>query len=91
MVGANSEGAEHRILPVTALPTLVSQSFHGGERGQPTSVSVHERKSNYGDGLRNSRSLGWENLQRRKWHPTLVFLPGKFHGQKSLVGCKKLA
>ena len=23
---------------------------------------------------------------RRKWQPTLVFLPGKFHGQKSLVG-----
>ena len=22
----------------------------------------------------------------RKWHPTLVFLPGKFHGQRSLVG-----
>ena len=23
---------------------------------------------------------------RRKWLPTLVFLPGKFHGQRSLVG-----
>ena len=23
---------------------------------------------------------------RRKWQPTPVFLPGKFHGQKSLVG-----
>ena len=23
---------------------------------------------------------------RRKWHPTPVFLPGKFHGQRSLVG-----
>ena len=23
-------------------------------------------------------------LGRRKWQPTLVFLPGKFHGQKSL-------
>ena len=22
----------------------------------------------------------------RKWHPTLVLLPGKFHGQRSLVG-----
>ena len=21
-----------------------------------------------------------------KWHPTLVFLPGKFHGQRSLMG-----
>ena len=25
-------------------------------------------------------------LWRRKWQPTLVFLPRKFHGQKSLVG-----
>ena len=24
---------------------------------------------------------------RRQWHPTLVLLPGKFHGQRSLVGC----
>ena len=23
---------------------------------------------------------------RRKWKPTPVFLPGKFHGQKSLAG-----
>ena len=23
---------------------------------------------------------------RRKWHPTPVFLPGEFHGQRSLVG-----
>ena len=23
---------------------------------------------------------------RRKWHPTLVFLPGKSHGQRSLAG-----
>ena len=32
---------------------------------------------------------------RRKWQPTPVFLPGKFHGQGSLAGyspsgCKKL-
>jgi len=24
---------------------------------------------------------------RRQWHPTPVLLPGKFHGQRSLVGC----
>ena len=24
---------------------------------------------------------------RRKWQPTKVFLPGKSHGQRSLVGC----
>ena len=26
-------------------------------------------------------------LQRRRWHPTPVLLPGKSHGCKSLVGC----
>ena len=25
--------------------------------------------------------------QRRQWHPTPVLLPGKSHGQGSLVGC----
>ena len=27
--------------------------------------------------------MGW----RRKWQPTQVFLPGKSHGQRSLVNC----
>ena len=25
--------------------------------------------------------------RRKKWQPTLVFLPGKSHGQRSLAGC----
>ena len=29
------------------------------------------------------RKIPWS----RKWQPTLVFLPGKPHGRKSLVGC----
>ena len=37
------------------------------------------------------RKISW----RRKWQPTLVFLPGESHGQRSLVdynpwGCKEL-
>ena len=37
---------------------------------------------------RRSRSNPWvEKIPwRRKWQPTPVFLPGKSHGQKSLVG-----
>ena len=27
------------------------------------------------------------HIRRRWWHPTPVLLPGKFHGQRSLVGC----
>ena len=30
--------------------------------------------------------LGWLRPWRRKWQPIPVFLPGKFHGQRSLVG-----
>ena len=26
-------------------------------------------------------------VQRRQWHPTPALLPGKSHGQRSLVGC----
>ena len=37
----------------------------------------------------------WEIPWRGDWQPTLVFLPGEFHGQRSLVGyspydCKEL-
>ena len=32
------------------------------------------------------RSLVRKILWRREWLPTLVFLPGKSHGQRSLVG-----
>ena len=30
--------------------------------------------------------LGWENTLEKEWQPTAVFLPGKFHGQRSLLG-----
>ena len=33
------------------------------------------------------QSLGRENPWRRKWQPTPVSLPGKSHGQRSLVDC----
>jgi len=32
------------------------------------------------------RSPGQEDPWSRKWKPTPVFLPGKFHGQRSLAG-----
>ena len=32
------------------------------------------------------QSLGQEDPWRRKWQPTPVFLPGKSHRQRSLVG-----
>ena len=32
------------------------------------------------------RSLSWENPLEKEWELTPVFLPGKFHGQRSLGG-----
>ena len=32
------------------------------------------------------RSLGWEDLLEKEMESTPVLLPGKFHGQRSLVG-----
>ena len=31
------------------------------------------------------QSLGWEDPWRKEWLPALVFLPGEFHGQRSLA------
>ena len=33
------------------------------------------------------RSLGWEDLLEKGTAVTLVFLPGEFHGQRSLAAC----
>ena len=30
--------------------------------------------------------LGWKDPWRKKWLPSPVFLPGEFHGQRSLAG-----
>ena len=40
-------------------------------------------------GLDSSHSINafLTSLWRRYWHPTPVFLPGKSHGWRSLVGC----
>ena len=32
------------------------------------------------------QSLGWEESLEKKWQPSLVFLPGEFHGQRGLAG-----
>ena len=37
---------------------------------------------------RNINNLSYADDRRRQWHPTPVLLPGKSHGQRSLVGCR---
>ena len=33
------------------------------------------------------QTLGQEDPLKKEWQPFPVFLPGEFHGQRSLVGC----
>ena len=44
---------------------------------------VKDSPANVGD---MSSIPGLRRSPERKWQPTLVFLPGKVHGQRSLVG-----
>ena len=37
--------------------------------------------------LKKEFGIPKQALWRRQWHPTLVLLPGKSHGRRSLVGC----
>ena len=48
----------------------------------PRAVYFSATERGFGSGLRNSCTQ-----MRRQWHPTPVLLPGKSHGQRSLVGC----
>ena len=55
--------------------------------GFPGGSVVKNRPTDAGDmGL----IPGSEDPWRRKWHPLPVFLPGKSHGQRSLVGYKSM-
>ena len=52
----------------------------GGDSGKESACQCRRRKRRGFDPW--VRKIPW----RRKWQPTLVFLPGAFHGQRSLVG-----
>ena len=70
------------------LPTLqwletTEFNSHSYDRvGFPGGSDGKESTSNAG-GSGSIRKIPW----MRKWHPTPVLLPGKSHGQRSLVGC----
>jgi len=51
--------------------------------GFPQWLSGKESTCNAGDA---GWSLGQEDPLEEAWQPTPVFLPGGFHGQRSLVG-----
>ena len=50
----------------------------------PDGSDDQESACNAGDGDPWVGKIPWS----RKWQPTPVFLPGKFHGQKNLVGSR---
>ena len=54
--------------------------FPGGASGkEPTCQSRRRKRHGF------SPWVG-KNPWKKEWHPTPVFLPGKFHGWRSLVG-----
>ena len=55
-----------------------------GTMGFPGGAVVKNLPANAGD----TRFIPWVRKfpWRRKWQPTLEFLPGTFHGQRSLAG-----
>ena len=57
---------------------------HSQPTGLPCWLSGRESACDAGD----AGSIPWvrKTPWRRKWQPTPVFLPGKSHGQRSLVG-----
>ena len=59
--------------------------FPGGSDGKESACNAGETYL---------QSLVWGELLEREWLPTPVFLPGEFHGERSLVdyspwGCKE--
>ena len=55
-----------------------SNAFPDGSAGKESACNAGDAISILGEGFK----MPW----RRKWQSTPVFLPGKFHGQTSLVG-----
>ena len=47
---------------------------------------VKNLPANAGDIGDGGSTFGWRDPWRRQWQPSPVFLPGKSHGGRSLVG-----
>ena len=63
---------------------FVCESFpHGASGKEPACQYRRQKRCGYDPWV-------WTIPWRRKWQPTPVFLPGKFHGQKRLMGYSPL-
>ena len=58
------------------LAIIITVGFPGGSDGKESARNAGELGS----------ILGWEDPLRRKWQPTLGFLPKESHRERSLVG-----
>ena len=74
-------------LPSHPLPGSFLLLFASAEEGNfPHGSVIKNLPANAGD-TGDVASIPVSGIpQRKKWQPTPVFLPGKFHGQRSLVG-----
>ena len=48
---------------------------------------THRNKVEWTEQIQEEYIQHYPLTRRRQWHPTPVLLPGKSHGQRSLVGC----
>ena len=67
--------------PLEKLPTPAFALLHSVLQSQTCRLS----QVSFDFLLLHFSSLWW--CWRRKWQPTLVFLPGEYHGQRTLAGC----
>ena len=65
---------------VTFVAFIMMGGFLGGASGKES--AYQSRKCKRCEFDPQAGKIPWS----RKWHPTPVFLPGKCHGQRSLVG-----
>ena len=64
-------------------PLLSSGQLSASHLGFPGGTVMKNPAANAGDKKTQVGRMPWN----RKWQPTPVSLPGKFHGQRSLAGC----
>ena len=71
----------HKKSDTTQLLThiYVYMGFPSGASGKESACQCRRQKTGLG-------SLGWEDPLEEAWQPTPIFLSGKSHGQRSLVG-----
>ena len=78
------------IILITSLKSIHISPQLQMKRASQVALVVKNPPANTGDTRDVSLIPGSGRfLGSRKWHPTPVFLPGKFHGQRGLEGCKE--